>query len=309
MRLSEYVDAAELKRLLQGLVVFLGAILIFGLFAIIVVPGLRNANRPAAPQVVEPVSRESGWLNPAEVPSSKGYEKPPVDPKTLIGAGPALLARGKALFEKNCAQCHGLEGRGDGTASAGLNPAPRNFTRPDGWKNGPGLPSIYKTLTEGVAGSSMASFSFLSPTNRMALAHEVKALAAFPRGPEDAAALAQLSASLAKAAETVPAKIPVSLAMQKLEEEYVAPSPLAVPPEEERSPGAELFRRVVSDPARAARTLDRSLFWRNGIAELAAVAAPGAPSNGFAVSVATLGRDEWRTLLEELIRRMGWRSR
>ena len=43
MRLDEYVDAAELRRLLSTLTVIVGAIFIFVLFAMIVVPGLVRA--------------------------------------------------------------------------------------------------------------------------------------------------------------------------------------------------------------------------------------------------------------------------
>ncbi len=35
---------------------------------------------------------------------------------------------GKSIYESRCAPCHGLNGKGDGTTSALLNPRPRNFT-------------------------------------------------------------------------------------------------------------------------------------------------------------------------------------
>jgi len=40
------------------------------------------------------------------------------------------IARGKAIFEGKgtCFTCHGMEGKGDGPASVGLDPSPRNFT-------------------------------------------------------------------------------------------------------------------------------------------------------------------------------------
>lgn len=43
-----------------------------------------------------------------------------------VWAGDA--AAGKALFEANCASCHGTSGKGDGPVGAALNPPPRDFT-------------------------------------------------------------------------------------------------------------------------------------------------------------------------------------
>lgn len=45
-----------------------------------------------------------------------------------LAASDANLKAGKALFEKNCATCHGPAGRGDGPAAKGLNPAPADLT-------------------------------------------------------------------------------------------------------------------------------------------------------------------------------------
>lgn len=36
--------------------------------------------------------------------------------------------RGKSLFSTHCASCHGQAGKGDGPASAALNPKPRDLT-------------------------------------------------------------------------------------------------------------------------------------------------------------------------------------
>lgn len=37
---------------------------------------------------------------------------------------------GKVIYNQNCQVCHGPEGKGDGPASAGLNPKPANFNDP-----------------------------------------------------------------------------------------------------------------------------------------------------------------------------------
>ncbi len=38
------------------------------------------------------------------------------------------VAKGKGLFEKNCASCHGASGKGDSPAAAALNPKPKDLT-------------------------------------------------------------------------------------------------------------------------------------------------------------------------------------
>jgi mono/diheme cytochrome c family protein len=45
---------------------------------------------------------------------------------------PENLIKGKAIFEGKgtCFTCHGMEGKGDGPAAAGLDPSPRNFANP-----------------------------------------------------------------------------------------------------------------------------------------------------------------------------------
>ncbi len=180
--IEQYVNAEELKRLLSSLLVFMGALVIAGLFASIVVPGLRNANKPPAPMPVNPAVGEPGWLDPAEFPPRRGRVIPPVDARTLIAYSPALIEKGSELFRQNCVQCHGELGHGDGPAASTLNPRPRNFTSPDGWKNGTDLPAIFHTLSSGIPGSGMASFDYFSKADRMALAHYVQALGTFPHG-------------------------------------------------------------------------------------------------------------------------------
>ncbi len=298
--IEQYVDAEELRRLLSTLVVILGALAIAALFAIIVVPGIRNANKPEVPMPPSPVVGEPGWLDPTEFPPEKGRVIPPVDPEALLSSSPGLIARGRQLFTDNCMPCHGEQGHGDGPAASTMNPRPRNFTSPDGWKNGYDLPAIYKTLSNGVPGSSMASFEYYSRKDRMALAHYEQSLGAFPHGTGSAEAVAALSKELAAPGEKTPNKIPVSMAMAKLAQEFSPPPPLAVA-REDHGPGAEVFRKVIRDPLRAAQTLTGSDQWRKGPSELAAGILQDVPANGFAASVATLSATEWKELHAELL--------
>ena len=50
-----------------------------------------------------------------------------VAPIAAHAAGDA--AKGKVLFETNCASCHGTSGKGDGPVGAALQPPPRDFTK------------------------------------------------------------------------------------------------------------------------------------------------------------------------------------
>ena len=79
------------------------------------------------------------------------------------------LALGARLYQAQCAQCHGSEGRGDGPQAAGLEPPPVNFhdhERQD-LRN---IYSLFATITLGVDGTAMASFARLDEEQRWALA-------------------------------------------------------------------------------------------------------------------------------------------
>jgi mono/diheme cytochrome c family protein len=301
--IEKYVDAEELKRLLSTLFAVVGALVIAGLFASIVVPGLRNANKPPAPMPVSPVVGEPGWLDPTEYPPEKGREIPPVDPKVLIAYAPEWIARGNVVFTANCVPCHGELGRGDGPAAASMNPRPRDFTNSTGWTNGYDLPAIFKTLSIGVKGTSMAAFDYLSKSDRMAVAHYVQVLGTFSHGTGSDDALAALSKELAAAGEKTPNRIPVSSAMTRLVQEYRVPAPLSVAPEDQ-SPAAELLRRVIMDPSRAALSLAGSKSWRESPQALAASVLPGIPANGFSTNLATLSSAGWQVLHEALLKIM-----
>jgi len=239
--IERYVSPEEWRRLLVGLTVVIGLLLLLGLFALIVVPGLRNANRPPTQTPIETVTGESGWLDPTEYPPTRGYEIPPLDPQTVMEPAPDMLSRGKALYGQYCASCHGDAGEGNGPAGSSLKPLPRNFAQPAGWTNGPGRPAIFKTLAQGVPASAMVAYDILTKKDRMALVHYVRVLAKFQEPAESVESLAALAKELATPGERVPNRIPVSMAERKLIEEYHPPSPVALtreaPPQQRPTAG------------------------------------------------------------------------
>ena len=150
-----------------------------------------------------------------DLPLVEARTVPPVDIFKMKDPTPELVEKGKELYTKNCASCHNETGAGGGPASVGLNPAPRNFTSPDGWINGRTLSGIYTTLEEGITGSAMISYNFLTPQERIELAHYIRQT--FMKDPptdseQDLTALNSvynLSSGM-----KIPAQIPVAAAMK-----------------------------------------------------------------------------------------------
>ncbi len=92
---------------------------------------------------------KTGWIAPQEAKKMKNPVK----------ATKASIQKGKEMYEKKCALCHGVNGDGKGPASTELNPKPTNFKDSHGekmtdgehfWKISKGrgpMPSFEKDLT------------------------------------------------------------------------------------------------------------------------------------------------------------------
>jgi mono/diheme cytochrome c family protein len=155
-----------------------------------------------------------------DLPVVQARTVPPVDIFKMKDPTDVLLQQGKELYTTNCASCHNETGAGGGPASVGMNPAPRNFTSPDGWKNGRTLSAIYTTLEEGIEGGSMISYNFLTPQDRISIAHYIRQDFMKDRpqdSDDDLTALNQLY-NLSAGME-LPAQIPVSAAMTIIDSE------------------------------------------------------------------------------------------
>ncbi|WP_291270456.1 cytochrome c [Geothrix sp.] len=220
MKIHDYLSSEELKRLGSALLVVICFIFIAGFFAFTVLPGLRYQAHTTPDAPIQAVQGETGWLDPTDYPATARQVIPPIDPATVMTPNPALMARGKALYAQTCATCHGVDGKGDGPGGTGLTPKPRNFTVKAAWKNGTRVEDIYKTLEEGIKGSSMVSYAYLSKKDRMALAHVVQSLGAYDHGASDPKAIAALEKLFASAGEVIPNRIPVSRAVDLLCREY-----------------------------------------------------------------------------------------
>lgn len=105
-----------------------------------------------------------------------------------------LIDHGSKLYSRNCATCHGEKGEGNGVAAGGMVPAPRNLVA-GGWKNGGDEINLFKTLQNGIAGGSMASYkAALKPGDRWALVHFIQSITK-DKSSAEAAALTQFAAT------------------------------------------------------------------------------------------------------------------
>jgi mono/diheme cytochrome c family protein len=286
--IEQYVSASELRRLASALIVVIGFIAITAFFAFLVVPGQRYQAHTSNETTVVAVQGDSGWLDPTDYLPSRRIEIPPIDPATVMTANAELLERGKFLYGQTCLTCHGPSGQGDGAGGRGLNPPPRNFTSPSGWKNGTRLEEIFSTLERGVTGSAMVSYNYLSKKDRMALAHYVQSLGSFDHGQSDPKARALLENLFANQGEVIPNRIPVKDAISRIVSEYEAVSKNYTCGSIGDTPNP------IADPARVAIT--QTSLTAGDPVEFARKVAVGVPMNGFAPQVGTYTSNQWNQL-------------
>jgi len=88
------------------------------------------------------------------------------------------FASGKKIYDENCAQCHGVSGKGDGPGRESMNPKtppPANFTDPE--RIGGLSPfKAFNAASFGIEGTAMASFAALSEEQRWQVAFYIFSL-------------------------------------------------------------------------------------------------------------------------------------
>ena len=280
---------------------------IFGLtypyvFIIITIIGflyIFNLNYIARQHVIPPLPDTTVS---ADLPMMQAKNIPPVDIAKIGESTPDLLAKGNKIFTTVCISCHGEAGKGDGPAGASLNPKPRNFTSKDGWKNGTKLTQIYKTLQDGIPGSGMASYEYLTPEEKFGLAHFIRTsfVANPPKdSPGDLAALDQIY-NLSKGTQ-IPAQIPVSAAAKFIVSENDSrvqniSGALRTIAGNISDPAAKIFDKITDNKFRALVSIERSADWKQNQQLFINSVVNNVNVNGFNRQVFNLSVDDWDLL-------------
>jgi mono/diheme cytochrome c family protein len=232
----------------------------------------------------------------------------PVNIMDVKNSTPELLAEGEKLFKTNCVSCHGENGAGGGPASIGLNPAPRNLTSKDNWKNGTKISNIYTTLQEGLLPSAMASYDYLLPTQKFALAHYIRTNF-IPNSDADSDddlqaldATYNLSAGL-----ELPAQIPVKSASFLVVTENQAAnskidSALSSLKKYKIENGYSVFNKVVKNHNVAVSFLLVNKSWKQSEQNFIDLVVNNVNQNGFNGSVFNLKNEEWNSLYSLMLK-------
>ncbi|MCX6135400.1 MAG: cytochrome c [Ignavibacteriales bacterium] len=239
-----------------------------------------------------------------DIPFQSARSLPPVDVMKVSTATPELIANGKELFRTHCASCHGDNGEGDGATAVTLNPKPRNFHQLAGWKNGSKVSQIYKTLQEGIPGSAMASFNYVSPLDRFAMIHFVRSLATGqPVDSQPEIQGLEATYQLSKGTNT-PGQIPIKKVVQIVEAEAAAKVTAiavlaATAGGETKGTGYKVFERVARDKNRIfASLLSNTSASLQSVDQFIRVVSAEPIQLGFKAEVVQLSASDWTALYQ-----------
>ncbi len=272
-------------------------ILVVGLvIGIYYVKNLDNISRENVPPVIQDTTVV------ADLILKNAVFVPPVKVLKLKNSTPELLAEGEKLFTSNCSSCHGENGAGGGPASKGLNPAPRNFTSKDNWINGTKVSQIYTTLQEGLPPSAMASYDYLLPEQKFALAHYIRnTFIPNPTNDTDDDLQALDATYNLSAGQQIPAQIPVAKASMLIiteNENQVnkVKSALNTLNTLSNENGFNVFNKVSKDSKIALSFLLKNESWKGSLSDFINLVVNNVNQNGFNGSVFNLKNDEWLSL-------------
>ncbi|MGE0528531.1 MAG: cytochrome c [Bdellovibrionales bacterium] len=142
--------------------------LLFFVYISVIHPGVNLKEVPEPKAAPEQTVAEGDKGKPAQAVDVSQIPNPWEESESLV-------THGKSVYATNCAVCHGPTGEGNGPAGTALNPPPRNFVEGK-WKVGGDRVNLFKTISEGIKGTSMAAFGHLPVPDRWALVHYIRSI-------------------------------------------------------------------------------------------------------------------------------------
>jgi len=201
----------------------------------------------STPQVIIPVDSTKN----IEIELKKGGVKPAMDLNLVKNPTPEFIAKGKELFVSTCSSCHGQDGKGNGPAGGALNPKPRNLHSKEGWVNGRSLFEMYKTINDGIKGTGMSAYEFLSPSDRIAIIQYIRTFTDFPKITDEEILMKLDFTYNLSAGTATPNQIPVKMALDNIIDEskeiLKESNSLTEFIKNDKSPGASLLKSVTSN--------------------------------------------------------------
>ena len=141
------------------------------------------------------VSFFSGGVNLGEIPEevkdamqADANAAAPAEPWVSSAAG---IERGKKVYMSNCMTCHDASGKADSPTGKAMKA--RNLVEGN-WKNGGDSIALFKTLYDGLQGTSMVSFKSIPKNDRWALVHFIRSITN-NKGTDDPEAVKEFAGS------------------------------------------------------------------------------------------------------------------
>lgn len=296
---------------------FYGVVYIFVIIAVIVMgqmyisdlPNVTKEHLGGFPVVAKDSAKDSTGNAGGDIPMIKGTLSPPVEVMKYLNPAPDMVDKGKTIFSTTCASCHGEQGKGDGVAGASLNPKPRNFHEMTGWKNGPQVTMMYKTLQEGIPNTGMPSFANLSPEDRLNIIMYIRTFTAeFPPVSQVQLDSIDQKYSLTKGVKQ-PNQIPVKLAMEKILQQSMTmdqkvASMVKSVKENKTDSSAAVLTGITSNLYKALTVLSQDSSWNNNEAMLVKIFNNNPVQNGFKAKASYMLTAQQLTQLHGYLRRL-----
>lgn len=226
---------------------------------------------------------------------------PPVDLQKMSEPTADLLEKGKTIFVTSCAACHGEAGTGTGPGSIGLNPAPRNFTSGESWKNGRTLSAIYTSIQDGLPNSAMIAYDFLTPEDKFGLVHYIRS--EFINDPpkigetelETLNALYNLTAGTQQPGQ-IPTETSINLIAEQNLNKIKTVDLTLEKITSDNGTSAKLLLNVTDDLRLALSALSNSDYWKTDESSFIKFLTSNVNQNGFNQHLFNLTQSEWIVL-------------